>query len=137
MAARMKPMNTATAIITTIIRPAMPATMFTNYLLLGAAIVAEVIATTALARAESFTRFWPSIITIVFYAVSFWLLSFPIRVIPAGIVYAIWSGAGIVLIAFFAWLVLGQRLDLPAVLGLALIIAGVLVIHIFSRSVEH
>ena len=137
MAARMKHMSTATATIITIIRPAMPATMFTNYLLLGAAIVAEVIATTALARAESFTRLWPSIITIVFYAVSFWLLSFPIRVIPAGIVYAIWSGAGIVLIALFAWLVLGQRLDLPAILGLCLIIAGVVVIHTFSRSVEH
>jgi small multidrug resistance pump len=117
--------------------PDMPVNMFTNYLLLAAAIVTEVIATTALVRTESFTRLWPSIITIVFYALSFWLLSFPIRVIPAGIVYAIWSGAGIVLITLAAWLVLGQRLDLPAILGLCLIIAGVVVIHIFSRSVEH
>jgi len=130
-------MSTATAIIITTIRPAMPVTMFANYLMLGAAIVAEVIATTALVRTENFTRLWPSVLTIVFYALSFWLLSFPIRVIPAGIVYAIWSGAGIVLITLAAWLMLGQRLDLPAVLGLCLIIAGVLVIHIFSRSVEH
>ena len=115
----------------------MPSTVLVNYALLGAAIVAEVIATTALVRTESFTRLWPSVVTIVFYAVSFWLLSFPIRVIPAGIVYAIWSGAGIVLITIAAWLMLGQRLDIPAILGLCLIIAGVLVIHLFSRSVEH
>ena len=95
------------------------------------------IATTALVRTESFTRLWPSVITIVFYAVSFWLLSFPIRVIPAGIVYAIWSGTGIVLITVAAWLMLGQRLDLPAIIGLCLIISGVVVIHLFSRSVEH
>lgn len=115
----------------------MPSTAFVNYALLGAAIVAEVIATTALVRTESFTRLWPSAITIVFYAVSFWLLSFPIRVIPAGIVYAIWSGAGIVLITLAAWMMLGQRLDLPAILGLCMIIAGVVVIHLFSQSVEH
>ena len=115
----------------------MPSTVFANYALLGTAIVAEVIATTALVRTESFTRLWPSVLTIVFYAVSFWLLSFPIRVIPAGIVYAIWSGAGIVLITIAAWLMLGQSLDLPAILGLCLIIAGVVVIHLFSRSVEH
>ena len=99
--------------------------------------MAEVIATTALVRAESFTRLAPSVITVFFYALSFWLLSFPIRVIPAGIVYAIWSGAGIVLITLAAWLVLDQRLDLPAIIGLALIIAGVVVVNVFSKSVEH
>ena len=115
----------------------MSPTLYTNYLLLGAAIVAEVIATTALARTESFTRLGPSVITIACYALSFWLLSFPIRVIPAGIVYAIWSGAGIVLITLVAWGAFGQKLDLPALLGLGLIVAGVLVIHLFSRSVGH
>ena len=115
----------------------MSPSLFTNYLILGAAIVAEVIATTALVRTESFTRLWPSLVTIAFYALSFWLLSFPIRVIPAGIVYAVWSGAGIVLITLAAWLMLGQQLDLPAILGLCLIVAGVIVIHIFSRSMEH
>jgi small multidrug resistance pump len=118
-------------------KSAMSPSMLTNYVLLGAAIVTEVIATTALVRTENFTRLWPSVITIAFYALSFWLLSYPIRVIPAGIVYAIWSGAGIVLIALAAWLMLGQRLDMPAVLGLALIIAGVVVIHVFSKAVEH
>jgi small multidrug resistance pump len=136
-------MGTITAAVTITITElhagstSMSPTLFTNYLLLGAAIVTEVIATTALVRTGSFTRFWPSVLTIVFYALSFWLLSYPIRVIPAGIVYAIWSGAGIVLITLAAWLVLGQRLDLPAILGSALIIAGVVVIHMFSRSVEH
>lgn len=115
----------------------MPSSLFINYVLLGAAIVTEVIATTALVRTESFTRLWPSVVTIAFYVLSFWLLSFPIRVIPAGIVYAIWSGVGIVLIALASWMAFGQRLDLPAVFGLGLIIAGVLVIHLFSRSVEH
>lgn len=112
-------------------------TPYATYLLLGAAIAAEVVATTALARTASFTRLGPSLLTIAFYALSFWLLSFPIRVLPAGIVYAIWSGTGIVLITIVAWGVYGQRLDLPALLGLALIIAGVLVIHLFSRSVSH
>ncbi|QKV17438.1 SMR family transporter [Oricola thermophila] len=111
--------------------------LLTNYLLLGAAIVAEVIGTTALVRAESFTRLWPSLITVVSYSVSFWLLSFPIRVIPAGIVYAIWSGTGIVLITLAAWLVFGQRLDLPAIFGLALIVAGVVIVNLFSGSVSH
>ncbi|GAB4348261.1 MAG: SMR family transporter [Oricola sp.] len=115
----------------------MSPSLFTNYLMLAAAIVAEVVATTALVRTENFTRLWPSLVTVCCYALSFWLLSFPIRVIPAGIVYAIWSGAGIVLITLAAWLYLGQRLDLPAILGLCLIIAGVIVIHIFSGAVKH
>lgn len=115
----------------------MPATPVATYLFLIAAIVAEVIATSALARTENFTRLGPSIITIVGYAVSFWLLSFPIRVLPTGIVYAIWSGAGIVLITLFAWLVFNQKLDLPAILGLGLIIAGVVVINVFSDVVGH
>ncbi|MEQ8967063.1 MAG: SMR family transporter [Azospirillaceae bacterium] len=107
------------------------------YLLLGAAIVAEVVATSALARSESFTRLLPSLITIAGYAAAFWLLSFPLRVMPTGVVYAIWSGAGIVLITAVAWLVFGQRLDLPAVIGLGLIVAGVAVINLFSRTVPH
>ena len=115
----------------------MPPISLSIYLVLAVAIAAEVVATTALVRTESFTRLGPSLVTIIFYSLSFWLLSFPIRVIPAGIVYAIWSGAGIVLITLAAWLVLGQRLDLPAIAGLALIISGVVIINLFSRSVEH
>ncbi|MEP4768482.1 MAG: SMR family transporter [Roseibium sp.] len=108
-----------------------------TYLFLVAAIVAEVIATSALARTENFTRLAPSVITVVGYAFSFWCLSYPIRVLPTGIVYAIWSGAGIVLITMVAWLMFDQKLDVPALLGLALIIAGVVVINVFSKSVGH
>lgn len=107
------------------------------YSLLAAAIVAEVIATTALARTESFTRLVPSLIAVGFYALAFWLLSFTLRVMPAGIVYAIWSGAGIVLIALVAWLVLDQKLDLPAVVGLGFIIAGVFIVNVFSNATLH
>lgn len=115
----------------------MPVNLTTTYLILCAAIVAEVVATSALARAESFTRLVPSLITVVGYAVSFWLLSYPIRVLPTGIVYAIWSGAGIVLITLVAWLAFGQKLDLPAILGLGLIVAGVVIINVFSKSLTH
>ncbi|MFN3252343.1 SMR family transporter [Roseibium album] len=108
-----------------------------TYLFLGAAILAEVIATSALARTENFTRLAPSLITIAGYGLSFWLLSYPIRVLPTGVVYAIWSGAGIVLITMVAWLAFDQKLDLPALVGLGLIIAGVVIINVFSKSVAH
>lgn len=108
-----------------------------TYLCLGTAIVAEVIATTALARSESFSRLLPSIITIAGYAAAFGLLSFPLRTIPTGVVYAIWSGLGIVLITGVSWIWFKQALDLPAVIGLALILAGVVVVNVFSTSVSH
>ncbi|SFC64396.1 DMT family transporter [Massilia yuzhufengensis] len=107
------------------------------YLYLGLAILAEVIATTALKASDSFTRPLPSIVTVGFYAVSFYLLTFSLRVLPTGIAYAIWSGVGIVLISAISWVVYQQRLDLPAIAGLALIIAGVAVINLFSKSVGH
>ena len=107
----------------------------TIFLLL--AIVLEVIATTALARSQSFTKLLPSLIAILGYVGAFYFLSFPLRVMPTGIVYAIWSGLGIVLITMVAWLWAKQSLDMPAILGLALIMAGVLVIHLFSKSVSH
>lgn len=108
-----------------------------NHALLFAAIIAEVIATTALARSASFTRLAPSLIAIGGYAAAFWLLSFPIRVMPAGIVYAIWSGMGIVMISAIAWIWYRETLDLAAILGLALILAGVVVINVFSKSIVH
>lgn len=111
--------------------------MLRIYLFLLAAIVAEVIATTALARSQSFTRFWPSVVTLIGYAIAFWCLSFPLRVMPTGVVYAIWSGLGIVLIALVAYVWAKQSLDPPAILGLALIIAGVGVINLFSKTVGH
>lgn len=107
------------------------------YLALFAAIVAEVVATSALARSDSFTRLGPSIVTIVGYGIAFYLLSIPLKVMPTGIVYAIWSGLGIVLISAVAWVWSGQKLDAPAILGLGLIVAGVLVVNLFSKSVGH
>ncbi|MFP1918509.1 SMR family transporter [Lonsdalea quercina] len=108
-----------------------------TYLYLFLAIVAEVIATTALKLSDSFTRLVPSIVTLVFYAVAFYCLTITMRTLPTGVIYAIWSGAGIVLIAGVSWAIYGQRLDLPAVLGMGLIIAGVIVINVFSKSVTH
>jgi len=107
------------------------------YLFLAFAIVAEVIGTTALKASDSFTRPLPSLVTVGCYALSFYLLTFSLRILPTGIAYAIWSGVGIVLISLISWAVYGQRLDLPAIAGLALIIAGVAVINLFSNSVSH
>ena len=107
------------------------------YLILFAAIIAEVVATTALSRTNGFTRVWPTVITVVGYCIAFWLLSFPLRVMPTGVVYAIWSGLGIVLISAVAWLWYGQKLDFAAILGLSLILIGVMVVNLFSGSVRH
>ena len=113
----------------------MPLTLI--YVLLGAAIAAEVVATTALARSDGLTRLVPSLLALAFYAVAFWLLSYALRAMPTGIVYAIWSGLGIVLIAAVSWIWYGQRLDLPALAGLGLIILGVFVVNVFSKSIPH
>lgn len=108
-----------------------------TFLILTLAIVAEVVATTALSRSESFTRPGPTIVTILGYALAFWLLSFPLKVMPTGIVYAVWSGLGIVFITAISWIWFGQKLDLPAILGLGLIVLGVVVVNVFSGSVGH
>lgn len=107
------------------------------YLSLGIAIVAEVIATSALKASDGFTRLWPSVLTVAGYAVAFFFLSVTLRSIPTGIAYAIWSGVGIVLISAIGWVWFRQALDLPAVIGLGLIILGVLVVNLFSKSVGH
>ena len=111
--------------------------MKTAYLYLGAAIVAEVIATSLLKTSNGFTRLWPSVATVIGYAISFYCLAQTLGSVPTGVAYAIWSGVGIVLISLIAWLVFGQTLDAPALLGMGLIIAGVLVINLFSTSVAH
>ncbi len=108
-----------------------------SYWFLGIAIVAEVMATSFLKSAEGFTRLWPSAIVVVGYAIAFLCLSLTLRTIPTGIAYAIWSGAGIVLVSAIAWIFMGQKLDAAAIVGMALIIAGVLVINLFSKSVAH
>ena len=117
--------------------PKSAATPASSYLLLGLAILAEVLGTSALKASDGFTRLVPSLVTAVAYMVSFYLLSLTLRTLPIGIAYAIWSGVGIVLISAVGWLLYGQRLDAPAVLGLGLIVAGVLVVNLFSRSVGH
>jgi small multidrug resistance pump len=108
-----------------------------GYLWLALAIVAEVIATSALKSAEGFTRPIPSIIVAAGYAIAFFALSQTLKTTPVGVAYAIWSGVGIVLVTAIAWVVFKQRLDLPALAGMGLIVAGVLVINVFSKSAGH
>ena len=105
------------------------------YLLL--AIVSEVVATSALKSSESFSRLWPSVLTVVGYGVAFYLLSLTLREMPVGIAYATWSGVGIVLVSLAAVVLFGQKLDLPALIGMGLIVAGVIVINVCSKSVVH
>lgn len=107
------------------------------YLYLILAITLEVIGTSALKMTDGFTRLVPSVVTLASYGLSFYLLSLTLRVMPVGVVYALWSGTGIVLVALIGYAAFGQRLDLPAVVGLSLIIAGVLIVNLFSRTVGH
>lgn len=111
--------------------------MFKTYLLLGLAIVAEVIATSSLKSSEGFTRLWPSVVTLLGYTIAIFLLSLTLKTLPTGIAYAIWSGVGVVLVSAIGWFGYGQKLDTPAIIGLGLIIAGVIVVNVFSKSVAH
>ncbi|HRB29609.1 MAG: SMR family transporter [Nitrosomonas sp.] len=107
------------------------------WVFLSIAIISEVIATSCLKASEGFTRFWPSVVVVIGYLLAFYLLSLTLKTIPVGIAYAVWSGVGIVLIAMVGWLFLGQKLDMPAIIGLVFIITGVMVINIFSRTIAH
>lgn len=108
-----------------------------KWLFLSAAIVCEVIATSALKSSEGFSRLWPSLIVATGYMAAFYFLSLTLKTIPVGVAYAIWSGAGIVLIALIARVFLGQTLDTPAIIGLSLIVAGVVVLNLFSKTISH
>lgn len=108
-----------------------------HWFYLAFAIVAEVIATSALKASDGFTRLLPSVIVVLGYGLAFFLLSLTLRTIPVGIAYAIWSGVGIVLVALIGLFVFKQSLDWPALLGIGLILAGVLVMQVFSRSSGH
>lgn len=108
-----------------------------QWIYLGIAIVSEVIATSALKASDGFTRPWPAVVVVVGYVVAFYCLALTLRTLPVGIAYAVWSGVGIVLISLVGWLLFGQRLDAAALLGIALIAAGVLVINLWSSSVPH
>jgi small multidrug resistance pump len=108
-----------------------------KWIYLSIAIVAEVMATTALRAAEGFTRLVPSIIVVAGYGIAFFFLSMTLKSIPVGIAYAIWSGVGMVLISIIGYFAYQQALDAPAVIGILLIIAGVTVINLFSKSITH
>jgi small multidrug resistance pump len=107
------------------------------WMMLGMAIVAEVIGTTALKASDSFTRPVPSLIVVVGYGVAFYGLSLVLKSVPVGVAYAVWSGLGIVLITAVAWLLYGQRIDLAGLIGMGLIIAGVVVLNVFSKTTVH
>ncbi len=108
-----------------------------NYMYLLAAIICEVIATSALKATDGFSRLWPSVIVVLGYGLAFYFLSLTLRTIPVGIAYALWSGIGIALIALAGWIIYRQPLDMPALIGMGLILAGVLVINLFSKTASH
>ena len=108
-----------------------------TYFLLFLAILSEVVATTALKASDSFTKLGPSIVLVVGYALSFYLLSIVMRSMPTGVTYAIWAGLGIVLISVFGYLFNNEKLDLAACIGMSLIVTGVVVINVFSKTVNH
>lgn len=108
-----------------------------HWVYLSIAVVSEVAATSALKASNGFSRLWPSLVVIVGYGLAFYFLSMTLRTVPVGIIYAIWSGAGVALITLIAWLFMGQHLDGPAIVGLALIVAGVVVLNLFSKAVPH
>ena len=107
------------------------------YVVLVVAIIFEVLGTSAMQAAQHFTRVVPTAMMIICYAIAFYFLSSSLRYVPVGIAYAIWSGLGIVLISLVGYFVFGQKLDLAALLGLGLIVSGVIVLNLFSKSTFH
>lgn len=108
-----------------------------HWWLLAVAIVAEVIATSALKSSEGFSRWLPTTVVVLGYGLAFYCLSLALKTIPVGIAYAVWSGVGIVLVAAIAWLMHGQKLDGWAFVGITLIISGVAVLNLLSKSSAH
>ena len=108
-----------------------------NWLILLVAILSETIATTALKASEGFTVLIPSVVVVVGYCLSFYFLSLTLRSIPVGIAYAVWSGVGLALVTLFGFLVYNQKLDLPALFGILLIMTGIVVMFSFSDSMSH
>lgn len=108
-----------------------------HWLAIAIAIAAEVTATTVLKASNEFTRLWPSLIVVAGYGTAFYFMTISMRVLPVGIMYAIWSGSGMILISILGWLVYRQSLDAPAMIGMGLIITGVIVINVFSKTVGH
>ena len=107
------------------------------YVYLALSIVAEVIATSSLKASDGFTKLWPSVIVVVGYGVAFHFLALTLKTIPIGVAYAIWAGAGVSLVAVVGWVLFGQKLDAPAILGMALIVTGVVIMQVFSKAAGH
>lgn len=107
------------------------------YGLLGLAIISEVIGSTFLVKSVGFTKLFPSLMVVILFSIAFYLLSQVIKIIPLGIAYAIWAGVGIILTAIVGYIMFKQTLDTPALIGIVLIVAGVLVINLFSQSTGH
>lgn len=108
-----------------------------SWILLFFAVVCEVVGTSAIKQSEGFTKFWPSLVVVVGFALAFYLLTFSLKVLPVGVVYAVWSGMGIVLISVIGHWFFNERLDAPAFIGISFILAGVLIMQIFSKAVAH
>ena len=108
-----------------------------SYVYLAIAIIAEVIATSSLKASAEFIRLWPSLLVVLGYATAFYCMTLALRAIPLGITYAIWSGLGIVRITLVGVVVYDEKLDLPAAIGMGLIITGVVVINLFSKTAGH
>ena len=108
-----------------------------SWTLLFFAVVCEVIGTSAIKYSEGFTKFWPSLVVAVGFGLAFYLLSFSLKVLPIGVVYAVWSGMGIVLISMIGHWFFNERLDAPAIVGIVFILAGVVIMQVFSKAVAH
>ena len=108
-----------------------------HYIYLVLAVIFETVGTSAIQASQQFTRVGPSIMVLICFAAAFWFLSLTLRTMPVGVMYAMWSGLGIVLIAIIGYLVFGQRLDIPAISGIAFILVGIVVINLFSATARH
>ncbi len=111
--------------------------MKTAYIYLAVAIVAEVVATSALKASEEFTRWIPGMIVVIGYGAAFYYMTLVLRSIPLGITYAVWAGLGIVLVTVAGAVLYKQIPDMPAIIGIGLIVAGVIVINVFSKTISH
>lgn len=111
--------------------------MPTHYIYLIIAVAAETIGTSSIQASQQFTKPIPSILAAISFAIAFYFLSLTLKVLPVGIMYAMWSGLGIIFIAIIGWTYFGQKLDLPAILGMGLILAGIVIINLFSNTASH
>ncbi|MCR9113750.1 MAG: SMR family transporter [Rhodobacteraceae bacterium] len=111
--------------------------MLKAYMFLIIAVLFEGLGSTSLQASQQFTRFWPSVGVVVGFGSAFYCMMIVLNYLPLGITYAIWSGLGICLTAFLGWLIFKQQVDLPAILGMAMIVAGIVVINLFSKTATH